>query len=275
MDSRTNAEAKRLFFEFYAKRPVQQSEQDHEFMLGGEPVVVEHGGERLAVRAWGAGPTVLLVHGLFGTGGQFRKLAPALVDAGLRVIAFDAPAHGGSPGNFVHSDEVVDAILSIQAALDGAVYGVVGHSVGAVWSLRARHAGLRVARAVCISAACDLRALFELFVRDVTASPTVLSRLRALLEAFEGEDLWSKYSAARIAPTDVLPGLIIHDRGDPVAAPDGAEELARAWPGSRLKWTRKLGHFRTVSNSDVVSEVSSFLQTTGDVCVPVAPEPRR
>ena len=48
--------------------------------------------------AWGAGPSVLLVHGWEGRGAQLGALVDPLVAAGYRVVALDGPAHGDSPG---------------------------------------------------------------------------------------------------------------------------------------------------------------------------------
>ena len=50
----------------------------------------------IAGQVWGDGPTVYLVHGWGGHRGQLRSLVEPLVDAGLRVVAYDAPAHGDS-----------------------------------------------------------------------------------------------------------------------------------------------------------------------------------
>jgi len=45
---------------------------------------------------WGAGPSVLLVHGWGGRGTQLGAFVEPLVARGFSVVTFDAPGHGAS-----------------------------------------------------------------------------------------------------------------------------------------------------------------------------------
>jgi pimeloyl-ACP methyl ester carboxylesterase len=64
--------------------------------LAPEPLRLPGGIHALS---WGGpGPLVLAVHGWRGRPTQFRRIAEALVPAGLRVVALEAPGHGASPG---------------------------------------------------------------------------------------------------------------------------------------------------------------------------------
>ncbi|MEZ4682380.1 MAG: alpha/beta fold hydrolase [Caldilineaceae bacterium] len=64
--------------------------------------------------SWGSGPTVLLVHGWAGRGSQLAPLVAPLVNAGYRVVAFDAPAHGDSPGDRTNLLEVSNLIRTLS-----------------------------------------------------------------------------------------------------------------------------------------------------------------
>jgi pimeloyl-ACP methyl ester carboxylesterase len=86
----------------------------------------------------GAGPAVVLVHGLGGGAGNWRLIAPALA-AGWRVIVPDLPGHGGSSAlpaapTLDPYAEAVHAVLEAEEALP-AVW--VGHSLGSPIALRA------------------------------------------------------------------------------------------------------------------------------------------
>src|SRR3972149_4707596 len=72
--------------------------QEKEWRRTAQPLAVVHRGQALAVDSWGAGPVVLMVHGWNGRGAQLGAFAPELVRAGYRVVTFDTPAHGRSPG---------------------------------------------------------------------------------------------------------------------------------------------------------------------------------
>ncbi|MFW6193451.1 MAG: alpha/beta hydrolase [Gemmatimonadota bacterium] len=53
----------------------------------------------MATYAWGEeGPTVLLVHGWSSHTGHMTGFVDPLLRRGFRVVAFDGPAHGRSPG---------------------------------------------------------------------------------------------------------------------------------------------------------------------------------
>ena len=67
---------------------------------GGAAFEVEAQGHPVRGFVWGAAAqpatTVYLVHGWGGRGAQFAAMVPPLVEAGHRVVMFDAPAHGDS-----------------------------------------------------------------------------------------------------------------------------------------------------------------------------------
>jgi predicted alpha/beta-fold hydrolase len=89
--------------------------QEKEWRRTAEPLNVVHRGQRLAVDSWGAGPTVLMVHGWNGRGAQLGAFAPELVHAGFRVVTFDTPAHGRSPGRATNLPEISEAIQTSGA----------------------------------------------------------------------------------------------------------------------------------------------------------------
>ncbi len=65
-------------------------------------------GVKLNVLEQGAGPTVVLVHGLPGSAYDWRELVPVLARAGYRVIAYDRVGYG-------HSDPRANADFSMAA----------------------------------------------------------------------------------------------------------------------------------------------------------------
>src|SRR5215208_5699212 len=68
----------------------------------------------LYATAWGAGPTVLLVHGWEGRGAQLGAFVDPLVAAGYRVVALDGPAHGDSPGRTTTGPEFARALIATR-----------------------------------------------------------------------------------------------------------------------------------------------------------------
>ncbi|MHB8650615.1 MAG: alpha/beta fold hydrolase [Gaiellaceae bacterium] len=107
-------------------------------LAGFEERELRHGPTRLRYFVRGAGPAVVLVHGLGGAAGNWRLIAPALA-AHRRVIVPELPGHGGSeplpePGTV---DPFADAVLAILAAENALPAAWVGHSLGGLVGLRA------------------------------------------------------------------------------------------------------------------------------------------
>ena len=89
----------------------------------------------------GAGPTVVLVHGIHSHLGSMVPIAEQLLDLGYEVVLFDMPAHGEAAGSGTDPVQVRDFIRKVCARL-GEVHAVVSHSLGGLWALSAMHLSL-------------------------------------------------------------------------------------------------------------------------------------
>jgi len=86
----------------------------------------------LQVYEWPApGPSVLVVHGWISHAGRMQTIIEALHAEGLRVIAFDAPAHGRSAGHHADLQRFVAALAAVSGAF-GPIAGLLAHSMGAM-----------------------------------------------------------------------------------------------------------------------------------------------
>jgi pimeloyl-ACP methyl ester carboxylesterase len=91
----------------------------------------------LRAHVGGAGPPVLLLHGLGGASSNWVDVAPLIIDR-HRVVALDLPGHGGSPalGHAGAMEAFVDAVAAAVESLDAGPALTVGHSFGgqlAIW----------------------------------------------------------------------------------------------------------------------------------------------
>src|SRR6266496_3338920 len=57
---------------------------------------VDHDGARIWYATYGAGPSVVLLHGGLGHSGNWGCQVPALVNAGYRTVVVDSRGHGRS-----------------------------------------------------------------------------------------------------------------------------------------------------------------------------------
>lgn len=103
------------------------------------------------------GPLAVLLHGFPETGDAWRRIAPALAGAGLRVLMPDQRGYGASDkprGAWAYGlDLLADDILRAAAAMGRDRFSVVGHDWGGLvaWHLAAREPA-RIARAAILNA---------------------------------------------------------------------------------------------------------------------------
>lgn len=224
----------------------------------GTPIDVRFRGAKLSIRRWGTGPRVLLVHGWGSSREHFRHVIPALVDQGLSVVAFDAPAHGASSGRRLDAMVFASAIRAIWKECGG-FHGAVGHSFGAACLLLAVGIfELPVQRLVSIAAPSSILWLTEDFARREGLSANTTRRMQDLLEARTGLP-WPKANLeTTLASLEALT-LLVHDELDPVVPYEHCERLAlRARHAVRLT-TRGRGHTGPLTDSGVITRLRDFL----------------
>jgi hypothetical protein len=251
---------------FTTPRRYARPEREQAILATGHPFPVDvpldaprwrGANRRLAAWRWGEGPTVLLVHGWEGRGAQLGALVEPLVDAGMSVVTFDAPAHGDSEGRQLYLTDHADAVAAVAARV-GPLHGIVAHSFGAPAVLLAYHRhGIDAARNVFIAP----NVLIDDAVFQFTQLMQLGGRERALLEdklgAHTGILPTSLSLEALVGDRDAAM-LVVHDDGDQDVPPMHGRRLAATWPGATLISTDGLGHRRILRDPDVVAAAVSF-----------------
>ena len=210
--------------------------------------------------SWGRGPTVLLVHGWEGRGAQLGAFAGPIVRAGYRVLAFDGPGHGRSPGIIGAVPELSDAILDIAAQV-GDIHGVIAHSMGAVSTTLAIRNGLNLERVAYVAPATAPDKGLEMFQRLLRAQPTTVEATKRKLIDETGVS-WFELQHGAVPRGIDRPLLIVHDREDTEVGFESAKRIAARWEGAELVATEGLGHTRILRDADVVRRVADFVTGT-------------
>ena len=226
-------------------------------LAAGERIDLALHGRRLAAWRWGAGPPVLLVHGWGSRGARLASFIGPLTEAGLSVVAFDAPGHGASAGRLSSLPQFIAAIETVADRF-GPVEGVVAHSMGGAATTLAMGRGLAIGRAVFLAPVADPAGYSERFADVVGLGPELVARMKAKIERRFGAR-WEEFDVIAAARRMTSPLLVVHDRGDrDVAWADGAA-ICAAWPGAELVSTEGLGHRRIVQDPGVVARAIAFL----------------
>lgn len=251
--------AERLFFTPHRSRltPAMRAVLDQ-----GKPFQVAVEGQSIVGWSWGEGPLVYLVHGWGSRGGRLSAYVQPLVDAGFRVVTFDAVGHGASGGRMSSMPQMGRTLRAIVEA-NGPADGVVAHSLGASVTTLTMEWGLAVGRAVFVAPSADPVGYTLLWARQLGLRPDVIDRLRTNSQQRIGFS-WSDLDIVALARRRTAPLLVIHDDTDDVIPWADGNAIAGAWPGSRLVTTHGLGHSEIVRAPDIVAQGVAFLVNHAD-----------
>jgi len=212
-------------------------------------------------RVFGDGDkTVWVVHGWESRGSKFKVFIEALVKAGFRVVAWDAPAHGDSKGQRTNMVRCAQELkMDVERFMPGQpLHALVGHSFGAGVAGYACRLDLNVHRLVLISAPCSVRPVFVRFWQAIGLPESLKPNFIAAVEKETGVTI-SQISLENYI--DKLPQKIqiIHDKSDKEIPFSEAEILKNKSPAAVLVGTEKLGHRRILDSQIVASLLVKFL----------------
>ncbi|MCZ6916285.1 MAG: alpha/beta fold hydrolase [Gemmatimonadetes bacterium] len=223
----------------------------------GDHTRVPYGNGWLSLWSWGAGPTVLLLHGWSGRAAHLEEFVAPLRAAGFRVVALDHPAHGRSDGVRTNLLECTAAVLQI-AAVVGPVHGIIAHSFGSSTAAMAVKHGLDVNRMVFIGAPVSIPKLTDNVAALVGLPRKVSTMMQQRVAARLGFS-WADLDTDRILSDVDVPLLVFHDAGDrDVPLQDGVA-IARSVKDGNLVTTSGLGHRGILRDPAVVQQAVEFI----------------
>jgi pimeloyl-ACP methyl ester carboxylesterase len=239
---------------------------------GGEPFEVLAQGHVVRGLVWTPGDeegtTVYLVHGWGGRGSQFGALVEPLLEAGHRVVMFDAPAHGDSDHgpagprstNGVEFAKALDAVFCEF----GPAEAVIAHSMGTISTyLAIRHGWFGTGRFVFVAPMVEFDGLLDQFQQALGFGPRTRRVLEREVEQFVGVAVRDFDARVQAAHVERRPALIITDRGDrqtPYAdVVDFAETI-----NAPLITTEGLGHRKILRDPEVVQTIVEYVGGAGE-----------
>jgi pimeloyl-ACP methyl ester carboxylesterase len=177
--------------------------------------LVEVKGGRVGYLTGGAGPTLVLVHGLGGSATNWCELAPLLARR-YRLLIPDLPGHGRSdPLPAVSGlDSFADRVVAVMEKEGGAPAPVVGHSLGGLIALRLALRHPQAVSAIVLAGSAGL-SIGRPWLRELITANVVLRPGR----------LAGRYRS-RISRSDRLRRLVFGfvSVADPVGLTDSAVE---------------------------------------------------
>jgi len=207
---------------------------------------------------WGAGPVVLLLHGWAGRGSQMAAFAQPLVEAGYRVIAFDAPAHGASPGKRTNMVEITQIVQDIQDR-EGPFAAMIGHSFGGMVGANALNESVQADKLITIGSPASMAYIFASFTSHTGASEISINGIKRLMKQLTNKTS-DDFSLVNLVQTIQQPGLIIHDKQDKEVTYTEAFQVSEHWLNSQLILTEGLGHQRILRDPELINTIVSYIK---------------
>ena len=206
-------------------------------------------------------PIALLVHGWNSNAGSMQAIAKDLVEEGYYVLVPDLPAHGHSGLTHTNLIECSEALRNILLRLNmNNDLTIVTHSFGsAVLSHCLSTGHFKVSKIIFLSVHNRLLDIFEEYADYISISKKSYDRMimhaqkifRIPLEQFTVDHMLNKVKADQIA--------IIHDEHDKIIPFNNALALASSHPSIRLFSISKTGHYRMLTNNDVLKTITNYL----------------
>ncbi len=220
---------------------------------------IEVGGMQLQTYYWpGKRETILLLHGWESNSFRWKSLITYLREADFNILAFDAPAHGGSTGKIFNVPlyaECADHIIK-----EFKPQFIVGHSVGGTTAIfhQYQYGTSPVEKLVAIGSPSELIEIMAHYQSMLQFNNRVYGALNNYLQNHFGFG-FEDFSTSKFASNLSLKGLLIHDELDMVAPVSASLRVHANWKNSRLILTRGLGH--SLYQEEVNQQIVDFLKS--------------
>jgi len=208
----------------------------------------------------GDGPAVLVLHGWISYAGQLASMIEGLRSHRLRVVAFDAPAHGRSGGRQADLHSFRNALATVSSAC-GPAGAILAHSFGAITAaswLAEDAAAARLRAAVLVGLPRDIGYLFESFTIAMALRSDVVERVRALFRARYGGNP-EDYSAPMLAQRIHIPVLLVHGGADEYIPAAHAREVALQLRDGCIQVIEGLNHSAPLRDPDSIELMAQFI----------------
>lgn len=215
----------------------------------------------IAVFEWGEAhnPIIFLIHGWNGRGTQLGAFSEPLVQNGFRVIAFDGPGHGISPGNETNPKAYADFIIEAQKELaPSGIKAVIAHSFGGGCSVLAGKNGLLTEKFVLVASPAFYERVTSFFAKSLKLSEKSYECF--INEILKRTNLHPReLDIGKMGSSLNKPCLVVHDTDDNAVDVLSAHAIHKTWPHSELMLTTGLGHRRILRSQDVLKKVVQFI----------------
>lgn len=247
---------------FRTTRRSKLKKAELEFLNTSLKFDVPYKNDKLKAYSWGIdGPVIVLIHGWDSKAAHFKDIVPILLAAGFKVIAFDGPAHGDSPGKQTDMVDFGNAVASLIMQIKD-VKAIIAHSFGATSVVHklAHSPNLPIENLITISCSFGLPDVLSRFGTFLCMKQPLISKLIKNFEIKHPEASETFKSRSYIEKIKVKNILLIHDKNDQVVPFNDTYELIDEWKNANFLLTENLGHKQIIKDSTVMQHIIAFIQ---------------
>jgi pimeloyl-ACP methyl ester carboxylesterase len=207
--------------------------------------------------------TVLVVHGWTSEAAFMTAFAEPIRRSGYRVVLFDCPAHGLSPGRMTNLIDCARATLAVGRAFQP-IHAVLAHSFGTLVSLLVAEGGrplpgrLDVGRFVIVAGPNRLSEVTAAFGRTLALTPAGQRAYERHIERV-GQRPLAAFSTVALLRTVQRPALVLHARDDADVPFSNALEVAAGCATAELVAFDGLGHRKILYAPPAIRAALAFL----------------
>ena len=224
-----------------------------------DEIYVSVAGRKIRVYSWGKGPYALFIHGWSGRGTNLCNFIEPIINAGGRLLAFDAPAHGKSEGARTNFLEFLEVMRAIENEF-GKPSAYIGHSLGGMAAYHWVEKHAFETPVIMIGSPSEETDIFQTFFRRLHGKGTGKQKLKEWVikkTGFQFDRELPLYERPLRNPSKLL---LIHDEDDIDCSVEDSKKLHKANQGSEIMITQGLGHLAILSDSQVIEKSLSFLK---------------
>jgi pimeloyl-ACP methyl ester carboxylesterase len=207
-----------------------------------------------------AGKKALILHGFESNVFNFEYYIRPLISKGYEVLAFDAPAHGGSPGKILSLPLYVKTISAIYTFF-GPIDAYISHSFGGLAITHFLEEGHHDphTKLVLIAPATETTTAIDSFFRFLQLGNGVRKEFDLLIKEMGGEEP-AHYSLRRTMRRIHAQTLWVHDENDELTPlKDAIRVKEMNLPQIQFIITSGLGHKNVYRDKEVREAIVEFL----------------
>lgn len=251
------ASAKKAFQVFSKPRQGKIGPHHEDFLNPVLQPKIETEGLSIQPYRWeGTGKTILLVHGWESHSHRWKEMVLRLQKEQYNIIAFDAPGHGYSSGEYLYVplyNNVLNTMLQTYKP-----HFIIGHSIGAMTVLynQSQTANYKASKLVILGPPDRLESILFDYKKILTLSDRSLAALdEFFMTHFNFKS--AEFSSSAFAKNIRVPTLLVHDKDDKITPVTGSRAIYAALKDSKYIETEGLNH--SLYDAEVNEKIIAFL----------------